>query len=107
MTSDQGICGCTQDSVCDEHAPELRARLEEAFADPSLMTGTRVMESPGKPHGLHLVVIHSNENVTYHAVGCGKPWKIDAGLQLLVIGKGVGRVMVPLCNIMYFTLEEY
>lgn len=56
---------------------------------------------------LQLVVTHNNGNVTYYPVGNGKPWKVDAGLGLLIVGKGVGRMMVPLCNIMYFTLEEY
>lgn len=56
---------------------------------------------------LQLVVTHNNENVTYYPVGDDVPWKIDAGLQLLVVGKGIGRMMVPLCNIMYFTLQQY
>lgn len=62
---------------------------------------------PVRAKRIQLVVTHNNENVTYHPVGDGRPWRIDAGLQELVIGRGVGRVMVPLCNIMYYTLEEY
>ncbi len=68
----------------------------------------RAIINPDQPkQRRQLVVTHNNENVTYYPVGHGKPWKVDSGLQLLIIGKGIGRMMVPLCNIMYFTLEEY
>jgi hypothetical protein len=101
MTSEvlKKSCGCFENQVCG-HAVIYAGPFDRPSVNEDKIKSVN-------PHRLHLVVTHSNENVTYHAVGSGKPWKIDAGLQLLVIGKGVGRVMVPLCNIMYFTLEEY
>jgi hypothetical protein len=65
------------------------------------------ISDPFSPLQLQLVVTHNNEKVTYHPVGTDRPWRIDAGLRELVIGKGVGRVMLPLCNILYYSLEQY
>jgi hypothetical protein len=51
-------------------------------------------------------VTHNNEAQTYHPVPDGESWRIDAGMGTLIIGKGLGRVVVPLCNVLYFSPEE-
>lgn len=53
-----------------------------------------------------LVVTHTNESVTYHSLSKERPLRIDAGSQTLVIGKGLGRVMVPLIGVLYYSIEE-
>lgn len=108
-----GRCGHYHEEnvTCDEGARLIR----ESFASAWESGKNQVHVVPdgvgvftlAPPKQLQLVITHTNENVTFHAVGDDRPWKIDAGLQLLIVGKGVGRVMVPLFNIMYFTLEEY
>lgn len=102
-----------ENTICAEGAKLIREAFESSWEDTRdqihfVPHGTVIGPlSLAKPKRLHLMVTHNNENVTFYPVGDGKPWKVDAGLQLLIIGKGVGRMMVPLCNIMYFTLQEY
>lgn len=67
-------------------------------------SGSMVLEDEVR---IQLVVTHNNENITYHSLNNGTSWRIDAGLQHLIIGKGIGRVMLPLCNILYYSLEKY
>lgn len=104
-THDCKNCGCGYcdgGPCCQELGMEVKMNPLGVVAVPSKM-----VTSVTAAKRLQLVVTHNNENVTYYPVGNGKPWKVDAGLGLLVVGKGTGRMMVPLCNIMYFTLEEY
>lgn len=60
----------------------------------------------GRPWRVQLHVTHNDETQTFHPV-TDRGWKIDASLGMLIIGKGLGRVYLPLCNIRYFSPEEY
>lgn len=60
-----------------------------------------------KPSRKQLEVLHLDGVYTYHGIGPDMPWKFDVPNKTLLIGKGVGRVMVPLDNVRYITLKEY
>lgn len=51
---------------------------------------------------VYLRVIYHNDHSDMIPVPAGEGWKIDACRRLLIVGKGIGRVMVPLENIRHF-----
>lgn len=54
------------------------------------------------PVNIAIHVIYHNDHSDKIPVPHGQGWKIDACRRLLIVGKGVGRVMVPLENIRHF-----
>lgn len=56
-------------------------------------------DTEGKVH-IHVVFFSDVED--FIPVPEGEGWKIDACRRLLIVGKGLGRVMVPLENIRHF-----
>lgn len=64
----------------------------------------------GSPR-VQLVIHYMDESVAFYPVSANSSikqgWKIDAGLGVLIIGRGYGRVIVPLCNIRSFSPEKY
>lgn len=62
--------------------------------------------NPARTGLTQLVITHTNERITYYSLSKERPLRIDAGLQTLVIGKGLGRVMVPLIGVLYYSIEE-
>lgn len=56
---------------------------------------------------VQLMVTHTNEAVTFHPVPSSEGWKIDAGLGVIIVGKGMGRTYIPLCNVLTFSPQLY
>jgi hypothetical protein len=56
---------------------------------------------------IQIVVLHNDNVNTFHPVPEGEGWKIDPPSRTLQIGKGVGRVHVPLDNVRYYSPQEY
>lgn len=83
----------------------LRAQLSAARAeDNGLREAIRTEERKSRRIQIH--VTHNNEAQTYHRVPDGQGWRVDAGRGTIIIGKGPGRVEVPLCNVLYFSPKE-
>lgn len=57
---------------------------------------------------VQLVVTGLDDSRRYFTVGLGKPWKITVmyGVPFLMIGRGIPRTLLPLCNIRSIDLEE-
>lgn len=73
--------------------------------DPSKLIVVEGVEIRPK-HRIQIVVLHNDETYTYHPVPPGQGWKmVNPGL--LLIGKGLGRVHVPLIGVRYFMPEAY
>ena len=51
------------------------------------------------------VVFHNGTDDKY-VVNAERPWRIDVMHRMLVIGRSVPRVMIPLDNIRHIILEE-
>jgi hypothetical protein len=80
-------------------------RTKQAFAEAQRGHPGNILNL-GRPRRTQIHVTHNNEAQTYHPVPDGEGWRIDAGRGTLIIGKGLGRVEVPLCNVLYFSPEE-
>lgn len=44
---------------------------------------------------------------SYFQVTAEQGWRIDTQHREIIIGKGMGRIHVPLDNVMYYSPEEY
>lgn len=59
----------------------------------------------GEPD-VHLRVTHMNGTSTVHPVSDGDGWRVDTWTRSLVIGRGLGRVHIPLDNVASYSPEE-
>lgn len=73
-------------------------------------TGGNGRNPDGSPR-IQLVITYMDESMGFYPLNQNSQnkqgWKIDAGLGVLIIGRGYGRVIVPLCNIRSFSPEKY
>lgn len=44
---------------------------------------------------------------SYFPIAPGGSWRLDCQHRELIIGKGMGRIHVPLDNVLYYSPEEY
>jgi hypothetical protein len=44
---------------------------------------------------------------SYFQVTANQGWRIDTQHREIIIGTGMGRIHVPLDNVMYYSPEEY
>lgn len=106
------VCRPGQKAAIDAAQAEFQAKMnqeatrtKQAFAEAQRGHPRNILNL-GRPRRTQIHVTHNNEAQTYHPVPDGESWRIDAGMGTLIIGKGLGRVVVPLCNVLYFSPEE-
>lgn len=58
--------------------------------------GTEPVKTP-----IVLRVIHTDNVISYHETTSSVGWRIDAAMQTLVVGRGLDRTIIPLCNVRY------
>lgn len=57
---------------------------------------------------VQLVVWYKNDDQPrYFQVTANQGWRIDSHHRQIVIGTGMGRIMVPFDNVLYYSVEEY
>lgn len=56
-----------------------------------------------------LIVTYMDDSIRYYPVGLARGWKYDNmnGVELLVIGNGLNRTMIPVCNTRSIELNQY
>jgi hypothetical protein len=55
---------------------------------------------------VQLVVTHNDHTVMYYVVPSNQGWRIDTATRQIVVGKGMGRVMIPLDGIRSYSIED-
>lgn len=55
---------------------------------------------------VHLVVDYLNGPTRYYPVPEGQGWRVDTILRMVVIGRGVPRVMIPYDTVASIEIEE-
>jgi len=54
-----------------------------------------------------VVWYRGDDQPRYFQVTASQGWRIDSQHRQLVIGKGMGRIMVPFDNVLQYSVEEY
>jgi hypothetical protein len=56
---------------------------------------------------IQLQVTMMDGSIRFYSVEPGKGWKIDATSRCLIVGKGLGRIYIPLDNVESFSPIQY
>lgn len=115
-------CGCLDEAYCDRCGPPdgevadwfnpLGTKLapDEVMLNPGrLMTvDDGMVVSINPPKHVQLVVLRGDGTYRYYPMDKHPGgWRIDPTDRTLIIGKGMGRIIIPLETIDYFSPEEY
>lgn len=86
---------------------EIRARFAAAgnHGPITVVGGVEMTVTPARR--VQIVVLRNDGTWRYYPVPDTQGWKIDPTNRMLIIGKGMGRIYVPLETIDHFSPEEY
>lgn len=95
-------------AICTYYEPDEPTEPAESWVGigPVMDLGKPMVARLNSQPRVQLVVIHNDDEYTYHPVGPGG-WRVDLTTNCIVVGKGMGRQYIPLCNIRYFLIENY
>jgi hypothetical protein len=87
---------------------DCKVRWEKAGEQPCMYDEREEPRTDPMPPRVQLVVTHLDSTVTYYPVG-GEVggWKIDRPSNCIIVGHGMGRHHIPLCNVRSFSPVEY
>lgn len=108
----QAFADCAEDAV-DEHV--RRQREKAAHIDAHAINAEAPEEAQGQPHrnSARSIIVHFNDGSeriihTHHPIIQNGGWKMRNinGVPFFILGHGIPRQMIPLCNVKSIDLSE-
>lgn len=91
------VVGFVDDALASLVRGDVESALDlDEIPEPTTVTHRRVQ----------LRVVYLDQTTLYFPIPERQGWRIDAGLRLLIVGRGLGREEIPLDRVAYFSPEE-
>lgn len=55
---------------------------------------------------LYIQIVHTDNETSSHLLSKHTGWRISVSNNVLTIGTGIERTIIPLCNVRYFTFYQ-